>query len=202
MKDEIREELCRQSESAGQSGREGLNGHRGAVLWFTGLSGSGKSTLSKAMDKRLHDLGIRTYLLDGDNLRQGLNSDLGFSKADRMENIRRVAEVAKLFLETGMIVLAAFISPYRRDRQLAREIIGTENFLEIYVQCSLQECERRDPKGLYMKARQGEITRFTGISDPYESPVSPEMIVPTEAESVREASERILEKLRVKHFIG
>ena len=190
-----------QSTSVSKSDRELLNGHRGAVLWFTGLSGSGKSTLSNALDKRLYDLGIRTYLLDGDNIRQGLNQDLGFSKADRTENIRRIAEVAKLFLETGMIVIVAFISPYQRDRQLAREIIGTENFLEIYVQCSLEECERRDPKGLYVKARRGEISHFTGVTDPYEGPENPEIIARTEDESAEEATERILGELKARSLI-
>jgi len=181
--------------------RELLNGHRGTVLWFTGLSGSGKSTLSNALDRRLYDLGIRTYLLDGDNIRQGLSRDLGFSKTDRMENIRRIAEVAKLFLETGMIIIVAFISPYQSDRQLAREVIGPENFLEIYVQCSLKECERRDPKGLYVKARRGEISHFTGVSDPYEKPENPDIIVRTEEERVEEATERILEELKIRNLI-
>lgn len=190
-----------QSSSVTQADREILNGHQGVVLWFTGLSGSGKSTLSNTLDKRLYDLGIRTYLLDGDNIRQGLNRDLSFNKADRTENIRRIAEVAKLFLETGIIVIVAFISPYQRDRQLAREVIGTEDFLEIYVHCSLEECERRDPKGLYVKARQGEIVHFTGVSDPYESPENPEIIVRTEEESAEEASERILEILKARRLI-
>jgi adenylylsulfate kinase len=181
--------------------REILNGHRGAVLWFTGLSGSGKSTLSSALDKRLYDQRIRTYLLDGDIIRRGLNRDLGFSKADRTENIRRIAEVAKLFLESGMIVIVASISPYQRDRNLAREIIGAENFLEIYVQCSLEECERRDPKGLYVKARRGEISHFTGITDPYESPENPEIIVRTEEESAIEATERIVKELMERKLI-
>lgn len=174
-------------------------GHRGRVLWFSGLSGSGKSTLSNALDKRLYDLGIRTYLLDGDNIRQGLNRDLGFSKADRTENIRRVAEVARLFLETGMIVIVAFISPYQIDRQLAREVIGTDDFLEIYVRCSLEECERRDPKGLYAKARSGEIPNFTGVSDPYEIPQNPDIIVSTEEESVEDGVERILTELKARN---
>ncbi|MDR3543917.1 MAG: adenylyl-sulfate kinase [Desulfosporosinus sp.] len=187
--------------SVSKSDRETLNGHRGAVIWFTGLSGSGKSTLSNALDKRLYDLGIRTFLLDGDNIRQGLNKDLGFSNTERTENIRRVAEVAKLLLETGMIVIVAFISPYQRDRQLAQEVIGMENFLEIFVQCSLEECERRDPKGLYIKARRGEIPHFTGITDPYESPENPEIIVRTEEERAEVATERILGELRDRNLI-
>lgn len=190
-----------QSTSVSKSDRELLNGHRGAVLWFTGLSGSGKSTLSNALDKCLYDLGIRTYLLDGDNIRQGLNQDLGFSKSDRTENIRRIAEVAKLFTDTAVIVIAAFISPYQVDRQLAREAIGTDDFMEIYVHCSLEECERRDPKGLYAKARSGEISHFTGVSDPYEIPQNPDIIVHTEEESAEEATERILVELKARSLI-
>ena len=181
--------------------RERLNGHRGGVLWFTGLSGSGKSTLSNALEKSLNGLGIRTYLLDGDNIRQGLNRDLGFSKAGRTENIRRLAEVAKLFTDAGMIVLTAFISPYQIDRQLAQDVIGTDDFLEIYVRCSLEECERRDPKGLYAKARLGEIPHFTGVSDPYEIPENPDIIVSTEEERVEYAVERILTELMAKNLI-
>ena len=190
-----------QSTLVSKADRELLNGHQGGVLWFTGLSGSGKSTLSNVLEKRLYDLGIRTYLLDGDNIRQGLNRDLGFSKADRTENIRRIAEVAKLFTDAGMIVLTAFISPYHIDRQLAREVIGTGDFLEIYIQCSLEECERRDPKGLYAKARSGEIPQFTGVSDPYEIPQNPDIIISTEEEDAKEATERIVEKLKVRNMI-
>ena len=190
-----------QSTLVSKADRELLNGHQGGVLWFTGLSGSGKSTLSNVLEKRLYDLGIRTYLLDGDNIRQGLNRDLGFSKADRTENIRRIAEVAKLFTDAGMIVLTAFISPYHIDRQLAREVIGTGDFLEIYIQCSLEECERRDPKGLYVKARRGEISHFTGITDPYDRPENPEIIVQTEEESAEVATERILGQLESRRLI-
>ena len=178
-----------------------LESHQGFVLWFTGLSGSGKTTLSNALKKRFYDLGIRTYLLDGDNIREGLNRDLGFSKTDRTENIRRIAEVAKLFLETGMIVIVSFISPYLSNRQLARVVIGNENFVEIYVQCSLEECERRDPKGLYVKARRGELSYFTGITDPYETPENSEIIVRTEDESPKEATDRILEELKRRKLI-
>ena len=181
--------------------REQLNGHPGGVLWFTGLSGSGKSTLANALEKRLSTLGIRTYLLDGDNVRYGLNQDLGFSKLDRSENIRRIAEVAKLFTDAGMFVLTAFISPYEADRQLAREIIGTEDFLEIYVACSLEECERRDPKGVYAKARRGEIPHFTGISQPYEVPLKPDISVCTEKECVEAEVERVLAELVARNLI-
>lgn len=181
--------------------REHLNGHQGGVLWLTGLSGSGKSTLANALEKSLSAQWIRTYLLDGDNVRHGLNQDLGFSKNDRAENIRRIAEVAKLFIDAGMFVITAFISPYRADRQLARDIIGTDDFMEIHVHCSLEECERRDPKGIYKKARRGEILQFTGISSPYEAPQSPDITVLTEMEGAEEAVERILTELRVRGLI-
>ena len=181
--------------------REHLNGHQGGVLWFTGLSGAGKSTLANALEKRLYSQEIRTYLLDGDNVRYGLNQDLGFSKEDRAENIRRVAELAKLLTDAGMLVLTTFISPYEKDRQLAREIIGAEDFLEIHVHCSLGECEWRDPKGMYAKARRGEISQFTGISAPYEAPQNPDIIVSTEQERVEEAAERIMSELKVRNLI-
>lgn len=154
--------------------REKISGHTGKVLWFTGLSGSGKSTIANKLDEVLSGRGLRTYILDGDNIRMGLNGDLGFSPKDRKENIRRITEVAKLFADSGTIVLTAFISPYREDRNLAREIIG-EDFIEIFMNTSLDECEKRDPKGLYKKARAGEIKGFTGIDAPYEEPLDPEL---------------------------
>lgn len=182
--------------------RENLNGHRGGVIWFTGLSGSGKSTLANALEKRLYKMGVRTYLLDGDNIRQGLNYDLGFQKHDRTENIRRIAEVGKLFADAGIMVLTAFISPYEADRQIAKNIISDPDYFEIFVDCSLGECEKRDPKGLYAKARRGEIREFTGISDPYEIPTNPEMIIPTEKEGVEEAVERIIINLKQNGFLA
>ena len=160
--------------------------HTGAILWFTGLSGSGKSTLAKAVEQTLFERGCQTYILDGDNVRFGLNRDLGFSPEDRTENIRRIGEVAKLFMDAGAIVLTAFISPYRTDRDANREIVGEGEFLEIYAKCSLEECENRDPKGLYKKARAGEIPEFTGISAPYEEPLNPEIVVETDQYSVGE----------------
>ena len=160
--------------------RRALNGHGSAVLWFTGMSGSGKSTLAHAVEKALHERPCRTYVLDGDNIRQGLNKNLGFSPEDRTENIRRIAEVARLFDDAGVIVLTAFISPYRADRDAARAVIG-ESFLEIYVKADLATCESRDPKGLYKKARAGEIAEFTGISAPYEEPEAAEIVVDTAA---------------------
>lgn len=151
--------------------RQSLNqdNHKGMVIWFTGLSGSGKSTLANAIDKNLNDIGFQTYLLDGDNIRMGLNKDLGFSPDDRKENIRRIAETAKLFADSGKIVITAFISPYEEDRKMARNIIG-EDYLEIFLDVPLHVCEARDPKGLYKKARSGEIKGFTGIDAPYERP--------------------------------
>ncbi|MES2741840.1 MAG: adenylyl-sulfate kinase [Pseudomonadota bacterium] len=157
--------------------REALNGHRGKVIWFTGLSGSGKSTIANALEVSLHQQGRRTYILDGDNVRQGLNKDLGFTDADRVENIRRIAEVAKLMLDAGMIVMASFISPFRREREMARELIGPENFIEVYVNSSLAVCEQRDPKGLYKKARAGTLPNMSGIGSPYEPPEEPQLII-------------------------
>lgn len=159
--------------------REALNGHRGAILWFTGLSGAGKSTLAHEVEERLHRMGCRTFVLDGDNVRHGLCGDLGFSAEDRVENIRRIGELAKLFMEAGIIVLTAFISPFRADRDKVRAMVQPGEFVEIYCQCPLEVCEQRDVKGLYRKARTGEIGQFTGISSPYEAPENPELVVHT-----------------------
>lgn len=153
--------------------REQLHGHRGVVLWFTGLSGSGKSTVAGALEEALHELGVSTYLLDGDNVRHGLCSDLGFTDADRKENIRRVGEVAKLMVDAGLVVLTAFISPHRAERQMVRERVGEDRFFEVFVDTPLTTCEARDPKGLYKKARAGELRNFTGIDSSYESPEQP-----------------------------
>jgi bifunctional enzyme CysN/CysC len=167
----------RQALSVTRKERERLNGHQGKVIWFTGLSGSGKSTLANVLEKELHALGKRTYILDGDNIRQGLNKDLGFTNADRVENIRRVAEVAKLMMDAGMIVMTAFISPFRAEREMARELIGAKHFIEVFVDTPLEVCEQRDPKGLYKKAREGLIPNMTGINSPYEAPIKPQMIL-------------------------
>ena len=164
----------KQSLTITQADRERLNGHKGKVLWFTGLSGSGKSTLANALEIKLHAIGQRTYILDGDNIRQGLSKDLGFTDADRVENIRRIAEVAKLMVDAGMIVMTAFISPFRQERDMAKELIGPENFIEVYVDTSLEVCEQRDVKGLYKKARSGSIPNMTGINSPYEAPKKPD----------------------------
>ncbi|GAB4123053.1 MAG: adenylyl-sulfate kinase [Sideroxydans sp.] len=159
--------------------REEQNGYRSAILWFTGLSGAGKSTLAHAVEEELHQRGCRTFVLDGDNVRHGLCGDLGFSAQDRIENIRRVGEVAKLFMEAGIIVLTAFISPFRADRERVRGLVGHGDFMEIYCEAPLEVCETRDVKGLYKKARAGLIADFTGISSPYEHPLNPELTVDT-----------------------
>lgn len=175
--------------------REDRRGHRGVTLWFTGLSGSGKSTVAHAVERALFERGYVTYVLDGDNVRHGLNGDLGFSKEDRTENIRRVGEVAKLFTDAGIIVLCAFVSPYRADRDRIRGDLAEGDFLEVYVKASLAECERRDPKGLYGRARAGEVTNLTGMSAPYEVPISPELVLDTEAEKLQESVQRVLQFL-------
>ncbi|APU32457.1 adenylyl-sulfate kinase [Ectopseudomonas alcaliphila JAB1] len=169
----------RQALSITREDRERLNGHKGKVIWFTGLSGSGKSTIANALEKELHAQGKRTYILDGDNVRQGLNKDLGFTDADRVENLRRVAEVAKLMMDAGLIVMTAFISPFRAERQMARELIGEDNFIEVFIDTPLAVCEQRDPKGLYKKARSGQLPNMTGISSPYEPPQQSNMVITT-----------------------
>ena len=166
--------------------------HQGGVLWLTGLSGAGKSTLAMNLEKRLHALGYACYTLDGDNLRTGLNSDLGFSESDRSENIRRVGEVAALFADAGLICIAAFISPYRADREGARTAAGRRKFCEIYLDADLESCEARDPKGLYKKARSGLVKNFTGIDAPYEVPLNPELVVNTRQQSVEAAADELL----------
>ena len=175
--------------------KEKRNQHKSRVLWFTGLSGSGKSTVANATEKILHDMGLHTYILDGDNVRMGLNKDLGFSPEDRTENIRRITEVAKLFADSGSIVLTAFISPYREDRDKARAIISNEDFIEIFVSADLSVCEARDPKGLYKKARAGEIKGFTGIDAPYEAPLKPELIVETDKHDIEASAQIVVDYL-------
>lgn len=177
--------------------KERLLGQRGVMLWFTGLSGSGKSTLAVALERELHRRGLLCRLLDGDNIRTGINSNLGFSAEDRRENIRRIAEVAKLFVDTGIITLAAFISPTEELRRLARHIIGPDDFKEIYVATPLEVCEARDVKGLYAKARRGEVSHFTGISAPFEVPADPALTLDTSQLSVEQGVERLLRLLRL-----
>ncbi|WP_129705217.1 adenylyl-sulfate kinase [Priestia megaterium] len=181
--------------------RREQNNHHSFVLWFTGLSGSGKSTVANAVAKALFDKNIRNYVLDGDNVRFGLNKNLGFSAEDRTENIRRIGEVSKLFVDSGQVVLTAFISPFQEDRAQVREILEGNEFLEVYVECPLEECEKRDPKGLYKKARSGEIRDFTGIDSPYESPANAELTINTSTQSVEECVQTVIEYLANRKFI-
>jgi bifunctional enzyme CysN/CysC len=178
-----------------RAARAQLKGQRACALWFTGLSGSGKSTIANLVEKRLHALGRHTYLLDGDNIRHGLNRDLGFTDAERVENIRRVAEVMKLMVDAGLIVLVSFISPFRSERRTARALLDEDEFFEIFVDTSLEEAEKRDPKGLYRKARSGALPNFTGIDSPYEAPEAAEITVRTAEESATDAAERIIDEL-------
>jgi adenylylsulfate kinase len=175
--------------------REAIDGHKGRTIWLTGLPASGKSTIAVELEKQLWDRGVRAFILDGDNVRHGLNKDLGFSPADRTENIRRIGEVAKLFTEAGMIAITAFISPYRADRDQVRAIMQPGDFMEVYVRCALDVCEKRDPKGLYKKARAGQIPEFTGVSAPYEAPLAPELVLPSDELGVDESVARILASL-------
>lgn len=177
-------------------------GHKSAVLWFTGLSGSGKSTLAVEVESRLFQENIKTYHLDGDNIRFGLNKDLGFIKSDRTENIRRIGEVSKLFVDAGHILLTTFISPFISDRESVRNLFEEHEFIEIYVKCELTECEKRDPKGLYKKARAGEIKGFTGIDDPYEEPKKPELVIETDKMTIEECTEKIILYLQEKQYIN
>ena len=181
--------------------RETLMGHQGTVIWYTGLSGSGKSTLANAVERALYARGIHSYLLDGDNVRQGLNKDLGFSPADREENIRRIGEVAHLFAAAGMVAMTAFISPYRKDRDLVRGLNEAGRFIEVYCRCSLEACEKRDPKGLYKKARAGIIPEFTGISAPYEEPEAAELIVDTDKLNLEESVAAVVACLEAKGVV-
>lgn len=179
-----------------------LMGHKGCILWFTGLSACGKSTIANAVDRKLHDAGVHTFVLDGDNIRMGLNKNLGFSAEDRAENIRRIGEVAKLFADAGVITATAFISPYRADRDKVRALMGQGGFIEVYVNASLETCEARDPKGLYKKARAGEIKSFTGISDPYEAPEKPELVLDSNSKGIDELSNEVIAYLRSSGFIS
>ena len=178
--------------------REVLHGHKSYLLWFTGLSGSGKSTLANLVEIALHNQGLSTYILDGDNIRQGINKDLSFAPEDRKENIRRIAEISNLILDAGIITLAAFVSPYIKDREEVKQIVGTDNFIEIFVNTSLEECEKRDVKGLYKKARSGEIKNMTGISAPYEAPIKPNLEVVTDGQPIEETVKIILEFINIK----
>ena len=181
--------------------REQLLGQKGSVLWLTGLSGSGKSTIARKLEYDLIQEGKLAYVLDGDNIRHGLNQDLGFSPQDREENIRRIAEVSRLFQDMGAIVITAFISPYQKDRDIARSLVPQGRFWEVFVQAPVSVCEERDPKGLYKKARAGEIPEFTGISAPYEEPQKPELMIPTDEMSLEQAVSEIIKKLKSQNLI-
>lgn len=184
--------------SISKADRASLKGHSSFLMWFTGLSGSGKSTIANAVEKALVHDGVHTYTLDGDNVRKGLNNNLTFSPEDRTENIRRIAEVANLMVDAGLVVLAAFVSPYKVDRENIRNIVGAEDFIEIFVNTPLEECERRDVKGLYAKARAGEILNFTGINAPYEAPEHPDIEIDTTQKTVDEAVSEIVEHIKTK----
>ena len=174
------------------------NKHNSFLIWFTGLSGSGKSTIANVVEQKLFEQGIKTYTLDGDNIRKGINNDLTFSPEDRTENIRRIAEVSNLMIDSGSVVLAAFVSPYKKDRENIRTIVKDVNFVEVYINTSIEECERRDVKGLYKKARAGEIKNMTGISAPYEAPKNPDIEIKTEIESVEDSVKRIVDFITPK----
>ena len=181
--------------------RARLNGHPSFILWFTGLSGSGKSTIAHRLEEILFQNGVRTYVLDGDNIRTGLNKGLGFSAEDREENIRRIGQVAKLFVDAGLVVLTAFISPYKRDRAAVRNLVESNEFVEIYVKCPLEICEQRDVKGLYEKARRGLVKQFTGIDDPYEEPEKPEIVVETDKDNLEQCVKQILNFLETRRLV-
>ena len=181
--------------------RNQQNNHKSVVLWFTGLSGSGKSTLAHAVEEELHQMGCRTFVLDGDNVRHGLSGDLSFSDKDRKENLRRIGEVSKLFIEAGTIVLAAFISPFREERRKVRSMMPHGDFIEIYIDCPIEVCESRDVKGLYQKARDGEINQFTGISSPYEPPEAQELTVNTSQEALKESATKVLNLLKERGIV-
>jgi adenylylsulfate kinase len=175
--------------------RNRLMGHHSLVIWFTGLSGSGKSTLASELEAQLHSQGVHTYILDGDNIRTGLNNDLDFTDSGRVENIRRIGEVSKLFVDAGVVVLTAFVSPFKQDRQTIRDLVGSDQFLEVFVDCPLEVCEARDVKGLYKKARAGEISNFTGISSPFEEPENPDIRIQTDKLTIKQGVEQLLAKV-------
>ena len=199
----MKENIIPHSYQISQNDRRTNNKHNSLLLWFTGLSGSGKSTIANVVEQELFKQGISTYTLDGDNIRKGINNDLTFSPSDRTENIRRIAEVSNLMIDAGIVVLAAFVSPYKKDRDNIKSIVKDVNFVEIFINTSVEECERRDVKGLYKKARAGEIKNMTGISAPYEAPENPDIEVDTEQESIEDSVKRIIEfitpKLKLKN---
>ena len=191
-----------QSFEVSKTARAQLNGHKPALLWFTGLSGAGKSTIANHLEKKLHALGKHTFVLDGDNVRHGLNRDLGFTEADRVENIRRVGEVAKLFVDAGMITMVAFISPFRAEREMARELVGPGEFIEIFVDTPFEVCEQRDPKGLYKKARRGELRNFTGLDSPYERPSDPELTLDPRNNSANDLADDVIHFMQQRGIVS
>ncbi|WAJ70671.1 adenylyl-sulfate kinase [Catenovulum adriaticum] len=184
-----------------QKQRAEQKNQRPCILWFTGLSGSGKSTVANAVESKLFEAGSHSYLLDGDNVRHGINKDLTFTDEDRIENIRRIGEISKLFIDSGLIVLTAFISPFRADRAMVRELVGDAEFIEVFIDTPIEVCEQRDPKGLYKKARQGEIKHFTGIDSPYEAPENPEIVVKTAELNIEECADFVLDYLKQNNYI-
>ncbi|MGI8951063.1 MAG: adenylyl-sulfate kinase [Chitinophagaceae bacterium] len=199
---EITRNIVWHASTISKNDRHRMNGHKSAILWYTGLSGAGKSTLANKVEEKLFERGIHTYVLDGDNVRHGLNKGLGFTAEDRKENIRRIGEVAKLFVDGGAFVSTAFISPYRSDREMVRSIVEPGEFIEVYVHCPLDVCEQRDPKGLYKKARAGEIKHFTGIDDPYEAPEDAELIINTSEKPLEECADEIMKYLESNGYIN
>ncbi|WP_336774372.1 adenylyl-sulfate kinase [Paenibacillus sp. MMO-58] len=200
MKEENEKHIAWHSSYITREDRERSNGHRSCILWLTGLSGSGKSTLAAAIEKELYRQQCRSYILDGDNLRHGINRDLGFDPEDRSENIRRIGELAKLLADAGMITIVAAISPYRQDRDNVRAVCKPGDFVEVYVQCTVEECERRDPKGLYKKVRSGEIKHFTGISAPYEPPLQAELVLRTDELTVSDSVIEVMSYIRSRQL--
>jgi adenylylsulfate kinase len=198
----MKENIIEHKYEVRQSDRNQANKHKSFLIWFTGLSGSGKSTIANALEHKLHQEGIKTYVLDGDNIRLGINKDLSFSAEDRSENMRRIAEIAKLFIDAGIVVMGAFVSPYKKDRKSIEYVVGNNNFVEVFVNTSLEACELRDVKGLYKKARKGEIKDFTGINAPYEAPENPDIEVVTDKMTVWEAVDKIypviIKKLKIE----
>ncbi|WP_452227218.1 adenylyl-sulfate kinase [Lacinutrix cladophorae] len=194
----MKENIIPHSYQVSKKDREEKNKHKSFLIWFTGLSGSGKSTIANVVEQELYKLGVKTYSLDGDNIRKGINKDLSFAPEDRTENIRRIAEIANLMVDAGLVVLAAFVSPYRKDRENIKTIVKDVNFLEVFINTSLEECERRDVKGLYKKSRAGEIKNMTGISSPYEAPQNPDIEIKTEECTVEEAVNTILNYIKPK----
>ena len=194
----MKENIIRHTYEVSKSGRQKLLKQNSLLLWFTGLSGSGKSTIANALEYKLHEEGYKTYALDGDNIRKGINNDLTFSPEDRKENIRRIAEIANLMVDAGVLVLAAFVSPYKKDRENIARIVGNDNFVEIFVNTSIEECEKRDVKGLYKKARAGEIKDFTGVNAPYEAPENPTVEIITDGLSIEECVLKIYDKIKPK----